>query len=77
MTVGVLGKRKAPWSVERLARSLAFWHGQRISHEGKTVAYWNGGGNFSDAPNRYSDRHWQDYTAAAEMVMHDLCKRKK
>lgn len=72
--MGVIGKRKAPWSVEGLARKLAFWHGQRIIGPTETIASRHGYGSWGHSPEKYSDNHWREYTSAAEIVLADLRK---
>jgi len=72
--MGVLGKRKAPWTVEGLARNIAFWHGQRITRGNETVAAQHGYGSWGHSPKKYADNHWREYTSAAEAVLADLKK---
>ena len=74
--MGVLGKRKAPWTIEQLAKNMAFWHGQRISHDGRTVAYWNGGGEFADAPERYTQASRRSALVLAWPLVITLLQRK-
>lgn len=59
--------------VERLAREIAFWHGQKITHHERhegavTVASSRGFGRWADAPTKYSEAHWQEYRCAAERI---------
>jgi len=72
--MGVIGKRKAPWTVEGLARKIAFWHGQRIVREGATVAAHAGYGSFGGSADKYAENHWREYTSAAEEILADLKK---
>lgn len=72
--MGVLGKRKPPWTTEELSRKIAFWHGQRITGPTRTVATDRGYGSFYDAADKYARNHYQEYTAAAEAVLADLKK---
>lgn len=61
---------------ERIARSLAFWHGQKIVYrrpdgEAITVArlrseryrHWSAG------PENYSEGHWREYIEAARAIL--------
>ena len=62
------------FEVETMARNIALWHGQRMcyrDHQGEmqTTASAAGYGHFGDAPARYSDTRWQQYTAAAEAIL--------
>lgn len=61
-------------AVEKLARQVAFWHGQKIVYhkpgEGAmTVASMHGYGKWADAADRYARDHWQQYRAIAENVV--------
>jgi hypothetical protein len=72
--MGVIGKRKAPWTVEDLARKIAFWHGQRIVGQYDTVASSHGYGLWGHSPEKYAENHWREYTAAAQAILSDLKK---
>ncbi len=72
--MGVIGKRKAPWTVESLSRKIAFWHGQKKVVGGETLAARHGYGSWGRSPMDYASAHWQEYTTAAEMVLSDLRK---
>jgi hypothetical protein len=59
---------------ERLARLIAFWHGQRIVffREGRamTVAGSRGfSSGFAHETDRYVESHWREYVDAARAVM--------
>lgn len=72
--MGVIGKRKAPWNAEQLAKKMAFWHGQRLSSGGRTVAANHGYGSFAGAAEKYAENHYREYTTAAEEILRDLKK---
>jgi hypothetical protein len=60
--------------LERLARTIAFWHGQKIvlvdREEGAlTEAARHGFGRWGDSPARYADSFWRNYVPAAEAVL--------
>lgn len=72
--MGVIGKRKAPWTVEQLAKKIAFWHGQKKVVNGETLAARHGYGSWGHSPMGYAENHWKEYTSAAEIVLSDLKK---
>jgi len=64
--------------LERLARDLAFWHGQNLVYktpEGKsrTRAQMHGG----QTPEEYSQTHWREYDECAQYVMEMLLLERK
>jgi hypothetical protein len=58
-----------------MARKIAMWHGQKMIFRDRdgmqTVASSRGYGHWGDSPQRYAERHWQEYTSAAEMVLRE------
>ena len=59
--------------VERIARLIAIMHGGKMLYrkdgETVTVASKHGYGNWGYSPEKYADRHWQEYVQAAEAVI--------
>lgn len=74
--MGVIGKRRPPWTVEELARKIAFWHGQKKVENGQTVAALHGYGSWGHSPERFADFHWHEYASAAEIILSDLKSKK-
>ncbi len=72
--MGVIGKRRPPWTVEGLARKIAFWHGQKKVRNGETWAEMQGFGSWGTSPERYASARWKEYEAAAEIILADLKK---
>ena len=67
---------------ERVAKLIAFWHGQKIAYvkpgEGAlTVAAVAGYGRFANAPEHYMEAHWEEYSSAAHVVIIDFAKRRR
>lgn len=58
--------------VEKLAKLIAFWHGQKMVVNSKTVATLHGYGQFGDSSERYMHAHWQEYVSAAEAVIREF-----
>lgn len=66
---------KCPDDIERLAKLIAFWHGQKVQYidrlDGKitvAAARLRDHSGYPDVTDRYVDGHWQEYTSAAEQV---------
>ena len=61
--------------IEAMARKIAFWHGQKMLYRDcdgmQIVASSRGFGHWGDSPDRYADRHWQEYTSAAEQILEE------
>ena len=59
--------------IERMARKIALWHGQKMIYRNRdgmqTVASSRGFGNWGWSASDYADRHWHEYTAAAEQIL--------
>jgi hypothetical protein len=67
--------RKCPEDIEKLAKLIAYWHGQKVLFihpvDGKvTVAGFrdNNRSGFPEVTDRYTAIHWEEYTSAAERV---------
>jgi hypothetical protein len=61
---------------ERIAKSIAYWHGQKIvqhTAEGAlTQAARAGYGSFgSSSADQYAASHWQQYTSAADAMIEE------
>ena len=61
--------------IEAMARKIALWHGQKMIYRNRdgmqTVASSRGFGNWGWSPEDYADRHWHEYTSAAEQILKD------
>jgi hypothetical protein len=68
-----VNNRSDPFTLEDMSRLLAHWHGQKMIYHNRdgsqTVASSRGFGHWGDASDRYADKHWQEYTSAAGVVM--------
>jgi hypothetical protein len=77
VVVRALGYRINPkeTEIEAMARKIAFWHGQKMLYRNRdgmqTVASSRGFGNWGDSAERYADRHWHEYTSAAEQILQE------
>lgn len=65
--------------IERIARLIAFWHGQRIVSIGpypygaRTIAARRGfNSGWSWELDRYVDAHWPEYTSAATALIREF-----
>lgn len=61
---------------ERIARKIAFWHGQKVLYisggEKVTVAATRGyKSGWAHEIDRYVDRHWPEYVAAAQALLEE------
>ncbi len=57
---------------EKLARSAAFWHGQKMVVGRQTLADRKGFGSFAASAHRYADQHWGEYLSVADMIIEQL-----
>lgn len=55
--------------VERVARAIAFWHGQKKVVAGETVAARQGYGSWGHSPEQYAEARWREYVEAARAAI--------
>jgi hypothetical protein len=70
--------------IEHLAKLIAFWHGQKMSHRHPrdgtlTVAAGRTGDHsgFPHVTDRYMHSHWHEYTSAAERITEYFAEKAK